>query len=82
MNDIRSDEFTQSGELEMPERLPYGGLTSAEIDAIAEKAAKRALDHVYTEIGKSVVRKVVWLIGIVVLSAMLWLAGKNALKVP
>lgn len=66
----------------MDARIPFGGLNPSELDVIAEKAAKKALEHVYSEIGKSVVRKVVWLIGIVVFSVLLWLAGKNALRMP
>ena len=70
------------GEMPREDRLPYGGLTSAEIDQIAEKAAKRALEHVYAEVGKSVVRKAVWIIGIIVFSLICYLAGKNALRAP
>lgn len=76
-----NDESEAIGMDEVP-RLPFGGMTPDELDAIAEKAAKKALEHVYTEIGKSVVRKAVWLVGIVVLSLLLFLAGKNALWRP
>lgn len=54
-------------------------LTDAQIDAIAEKAARRALQIVYAEIGQNVLRKLAWLIGVVVIGLALWLAGKNAL---
>lgn len=54
-------------------------LTDAQIDAIAEKAARRALQIVYAEIGQNVLRKLAWLTGVVVIGLALWLAGKNAL---
>lgn len=54
-------------------------LTDTQMDAIAERAARRALEMVYAEIGQSVMKKVAWIIGIVILGAMLWLAGKNSL---
>ncbi len=57
-------------------------LTEQQIDNIAEKAARKALQIVYAEIGQNVLRKLAWLVGIVVLGLALWLAGKNALPRP
>lgn len=54
-------------------------LMDAQIDAIAEKAARRALQIVYAEIGQNVLRKLAWLTGVVVIGLALWLAGKNSL---
>jgi len=59
-------------------------LTDQQIDEIvekaAEKAADRALEKIYAEVGKNVLRKLAWLIGLVVVSLAIWLAGKNSLK--
>lgn len=63
----------------MSERAPFGGLTDAEIDAIAERAAKKALQSVYAEVGQSVLKKMAWLAGVAVLGLALWLIGKDAL---
>lgn len=63
----------------LSERQPFAGLTEAEIDHIAEKAAKRALDSVYAEVGRNVLKKLAWLIGVVVISLALWLIGKDQL---
>lgn len=57
-------------------------LSPEQIDEIAERAVEKVLTRLYSEIGKSVVRKFAWLVGIVVLSLCLWLAGKNALQIP
>jgi hypothetical protein len=54
-------------------------LTDEQIDAIAEKAARRALQIVYAEVGQGVLRRLAWLIGIVVVGIAIWLAGKNSL---
>lgn len=54
-------------------------LTEEQIDHIADRAAKKALQSVYAEVGQSVIRKLAWLIGVLVLSGLLYLAGKNAL---
>lgn len=61
-------------------RLPYGGLTEHEIEAIAERAAQRALQHVYAEVGKSVLKKLMWAIGTIATVVLMWLAGNGYLK--
>ena len=63
----------------MSERVPFAGLTDAEIDAIAERAAKKALEGVYADVGRSVLRKLAWLAGVVVIGLALWLIGKDSL---
>lgn len=62
----------------MTDRAPFGGLTDAEIDAIAERAAKKALQSVYAEVGRSVLKKLAWLTGVAVLGLAMWLIGKDA----
>lgn len=54
-------------------------LTEAQIDAIAERAAEVALEKVYTEVGKSVLKKLAWLTGVAVVGMAMWLAGHNSL---
>jgi len=61
----------------MPEKqLP---LTDEQIEAIAERAAEVALNKVYTEVGKSVLKKLAWLTGAAVIGLAMWLAGHNSL---
>lgn len=54
-------------------------LSDEQIDAIAENAARRALDIVYAEVGKNVLKKVVWITGAVTVGLFMWLSGKNLL---
>ncbi len=54
-------------------------LTDAQIEAIAQRAAEVALNKVYADVGKSVLKKLAWLTGAAVLGLALWLAGHNAL---
>jgi preprotein translocase subunit SecF len=54
-------------------------LTEAEMDAIAERAADRAIRRIYEQIGKSVAQKVYWAIGVAVVGMMMLLAG-NGMK--
>lgn len=50
-------------------------LTEADIDRIAEKAADRALEKVYAEVGKSVSKKLMWIMGVVSISLIVWLSS-------
>jgi hypothetical protein len=54
-------------------------LTDAQIEVIAERAAEVALNKVYTEVGKSVLKKLAWLTGVAVIGLAMWLAGHNSL---
>ena len=51
-------------------------LSEQQIDIIAEKAARKALQIVYAEVGQNVLRKLSWLVGVVAVAALMWLAGK------
>lgn len=54
-------------------------LTDAQIEAIAERAAEVALNKVYTEVGRSVLKKLAWLTGAAVIGLAMFLAGHNSL---
>jgi hypothetical protein len=56
-------------------------LTEEQMDMIAERAARKALEIVYAEVGKSVLKKLAWLVGIIVVGIAMWLAGKGHLPV-
>ena len=62
----------------MPSQNPVQ-LTDEQIDIIAERAAEVALNKVYTEVGKSVLKKLAWLTGAAVIGLAMWLAGHNSL---
>lgn len=54
-------------------------LTDDQIEAIAERAAEVALEKVYTEVGKSVLKKLAWLTGAAVIGLAMWLSSHGAL---
>jgi len=54
-------------------------LTDEQIEHIAERAAEVALNKVYTEVGKTVLKKLAWLTGAAVIGLAMWLAGHNSL---
>jgi len=54
-------------------------LSDEQIDEIAERAAERALEKVYEQIGRSVVKKALWIIGAGAIALAAFLAGKGHL---
>ena len=67
-----------------PERRQSSGLTDDDIERIAERAAELAVKKVtqdaYAMVGKTIVDKVVWVIGVCAVSLFFWLAGKGVIK--
>lgn len=63
---------------EAPETTPVQ-LTEAQIDEIVDRAVNKVFDRIYVEVGKNVVRKVMWAIGLGATGLLVWLAGKDAL---
>lgn len=62
---------------EQIERRKNQPLSEDQINEIADRAAERALEKVYTHIGKSVVSKFLWLVGAATLAVVAWLNGKG-----
>jgi hypothetical protein len=56
-----------------PERR--GPLSDEQIELIAERAAEKALEKVYASVGKSVVHKILWLVGAAALALAAYLKG-------
>ena len=63
-----------------PERRTHRDMSEEVMDAIAERAAERALNHVYTAIGRSVITKALWVVGAACCSLAAWLAGSGTFK--
>lgn len=62
----------------LPECPP---LTESEIEKIAEKAAEKAIEklttHIYQEVGKSIISKLIYIIGVCTIGLYLWLKSKG-----
>lgn len=57
-------------------------LTPEQIEEIAKKAVEIALKEIYANVGKSVLTKLAWLAGVIVISLLLWLGGHGKLQMP
>jgi hypothetical protein len=49
-------------------------LTTDDIERIAECAADKALEKVYAEVGKSLVKKFFWAVGLIVIATAVWVS--------
>lgn len=67
----------------MNPKSDFASLTEEQIEEIAERAAERAMkkltDHMYKEVGRSVVSKLFWIIGVISVGLYLWLRQKGLL---
>lgn len=52
-------------------------LTEAEIEHIAERAAEKALQKVYSEIGKNVAHKILWFLGAAAVGLLMFVSGRE-----
>jgi len=50
-------------------------LSEEEFEAIAKRASQLTMQHVYEEVGKSVIKKLIWFIGLAVSGLIAWLVG-------
>jgi hypothetical protein len=62
-------------------RKPSVQLTDEQIDEIAERAAKKAVEQmtnqIYMEVGKGVVKKALYLLGALIVGAGIWAKAKG-----
>jgi predicted thioredoxin/glutaredoxin len=67
----------------MNSKSDFAHLTEEQIEEIAERAAERAMkkltDHMYKEVGRGVVNKLFWIIGVISVGLYLWLKQKGVL---
>lgn len=90
MNDIHENLKRRQMDRELEEmftqcpRYDKHELTDAQIEQIAEKAAKKAMIYAksefYQDVGHAVVNKFYWLVGAVVAGSFVWLASKGLIK--
>jgi hypothetical protein len=59
------------------DRRAHVWLTDDQINDVAERAAEKAIERVYTEIGRSVVKKVLWVVGAGALALFVWMRSKG-----
>lgn len=73
MSEGQDDRAQENG---APDRRRNGGLSDEQIEAVKD----RILASVYEDIGRSLVKKALWLIGAMFVALSAWLAAKGYLK--
>lgn len=67
----------------MDSKSDFVPLTEEQIEEIAERAAERAMkkltDHMYKEVGRGVVNKLFWIVGVISVGLYMWLKQKGLL---
>jgi hypothetical protein len=62
----------------------WGPLTDKQVEAIAERAAEKAVskltNHVYQEVGRSVVQKSLYILGACAIGVYIWLKSHGYVK--
>ena len=58
------------------ERREYGKLSSEEVELIKQQI----LASIYEDIGRSVVKKIAWALGAVLIALLAWLGAKGYIK--
>jgi hypothetical protein len=62
----------------------FSPLSDAQIERIAERAAEKAVakitDRVYRDVGKNVIQKLFWVVGVVAVALFFWLNSKGLIK--
>lgn len=65
-----------SGEWNGDERRTHQPISEELMEQIAERAAKRVMDNVYREVGRSLLTKIVWAAGVLGVALAMWVSGK------
>lgn len=62
----------------------FSPLTDAQVEKIAERAADKAVakltDRVYRDVGRNVIQKLFWVVGVVAVALFFWLQSKGLIK--
>jgi hypothetical protein len=52
-------------------------ITDAQLDHIVERAVDKVFERIYAEVGKSVLKKLAWAVGLGVTALCVWLVGSK-----
>lgn len=54
-------------------------ITDAQLDSIVERAVEKVFERIYADVGRNVVKKLTWALGLIVTALCVWLVGKGEL---
>ena len=56
-------------------RKPFGGLSESDVEQLVARVSRRVIESFYRDVGRSVVARVLQIMGILTTAAVVWLAG-------
>ena len=59
------------------ERRHVLSLSEEQLDEIAQRAANRAFEMIYQEIGRGVIKRLYWGVGVTVVAVLMWLGANH-----
>jgi hypothetical protein len=60
-----------------PDHERHLPITDAQLDHIVERAVDKVFERIYAEVGKSVMKKLAWAVGLAATALAVWLVGKG-----
>jgi len=82
---MKVTRFVDTDQYRGPERRKEVFLSESQIEQIAEEAARRALSHMiddgYRAVGKNIIEKGIWVVGVIACGLFAWLASKGFVKI-
>lgn len=54
-------------------------ITDAQLDTIVERAVEKVFERIYADVGRNVVKKLVWALGLIATVFCVWIVGKTGL---
>jgi hypothetical protein len=52
-------------------------ITDAQLDHIVERAVEKVFERIYAEVGKSVLKKLAWAVGLGITAFCVWIVGSK-----
>lgn len=60
-----------------PERRIHPSISDEDMEKIATRAAEKALEKVYAEVGRGILHKLAWFAGVAAVAVLMWMGGKG-----
>lgn len=52
-------------------------ISEDDIEKIADRAVEKAMERLYLEVGKSILQKFIWLVGVGTVAMYMWIQGRG-----
>jgi hypothetical protein len=74
-------KYASNGAHGRDRRKPFGGLSESDVERLVERVSAQVLNNFYLEVGRTVMAKFLWVIGLATVGLLVWLTGSGKLKI-